>query len=167
MARVIKSKTKKRRWQDIAKEAQDYRDASIARVTPEVPHLPANLPKNVMNIPRELLSQEEAQITEAAPEVLLQLMASGQLSATAVCTAFLRRAGLAQRLVRIIILNRIDSNHLNHCRRPTALQSFYQNGRFHALSTWTTTLPNMDDPLVLSTVYPLASRSTLVWRAYP
>ncbi|PVF95671.1 amidase [Serendipita vermifera] len=102
MARVVRSKAKKRGWQDIAKEAQDYRDASIARVTPEIPHPPVNLPKNVMGIPRELLSQNEIQITETVPEVLLQLMASGQLSVTTVCTAFLRRAGLAQRLTNCV-----------------------------------------------------------------
>lgn len=86
-------------WQDIAKEAQEYRDASIARIKPDVPQIPTQLPKNVINIPRELLPHLEILITESPPEDLLRMLASRELSATAVCTAFLRRAGLAQRLV--------------------------------------------------------------------
>jgi amidase len=89
----------KRPWQDIAQEAQAYRDASITRVRPDVPQLPLNLPKNVLNIPRNTLSEGEIHITEAAPENLLSMLASGELTATAVTTAFLRRAGLAQKLV--------------------------------------------------------------------
>lgn len=86
-------------WQHTAQEAQEYRDASIARVQPEVPQLPPNLPPNVINIPGETLSQDEIQITETPPEDLLGLLASGGLTATIVTKAFLRRAGLAQKLV--------------------------------------------------------------------
>ncbi len=100
MARITKAKPK-RPWQDIAKEAQDYRDASVARVKPDVPQLPKNLPNNVINIPGETLSRKEVQITETPVEDLLSLLASGKLTAITVTTAFLRRAGLAQRLVRL------------------------------------------------------------------
>jgi amidase len=95
----VKVVKRKRPWQDIAQEAQRYRDASIARVWPDLPQLPENLAKNVTEIPGTILSQEEVQITEMPPEGLLSALASGDLTAVAVTTAFLRRAGLAQKLV--------------------------------------------------------------------
>ena len=98
MAQNVKPK-QKRQWQDIAQEAQVYRDASIARVKPDVPQLSKSLPKNVVHIPRNALSEEEIRITETAPEDLLGMLASGELTATTVTTTFLRRAGLAQKLV--------------------------------------------------------------------
>jgi hypothetical protein len=98
MARVIKKKPK-RPWQDVAKEAQDYRDASVARVKPDVPQLPKNLPNNVINILGEALTPEERQITETSTEDLLNILSCGKLTATTVTSAFLRRAGLAQKLV--------------------------------------------------------------------
>lgn len=95
----VKVVKRKRPWQDIAQEAQQYRDASIARVWPDLPQLPENLAKNVTEIPGTVLSQEEVQITEMPPECLLSVLASGDLTAVAVTTAFLRRASLAQKLV--------------------------------------------------------------------
>ena len=90
---------RKRPWQDIAQEAQQYRDASIARVRPELPQLPENLPKDVTKIPAAVLSREEVHITAMSPEDLLRVLAAGEVTAVAVTTAFLRRAGLAQKLV--------------------------------------------------------------------
>jgi hypothetical protein len=98
MAQASKRK-KKKPWRDISREAQQYRDASIARVQPELPQLPENLPKNVTRIPGTLLACEEIKITGMLPEDLLGVLASGELTAVAVTTAFLRRAGLAQKLV--------------------------------------------------------------------
>ena len=92
------SKGGKRHWQEIALEAQEYRDRSISRVQPSIPD-PEIIPKNVMNLPRELLTEEEIHITELLPEDLLSVLASGEKTATAVTKAFLRCAGLAQRLV--------------------------------------------------------------------
>lgn len=89
----------KRSWQQIAKEAQEYRDASIGRVEPAVPAVPKELPLNRTEIPKYLLSTEEVVITETAPEDLVGSLSSGKLTSTAVITAFLRRAGLAQALV--------------------------------------------------------------------
>ena len=86
-------------WQDIAREAQDHRDQTIAAIQPEISNVPTELPLNVTNIPRQLLSAEELEITEQATEELLPKLASGKLSAIAVTHAFLRRAGLAQKLV--------------------------------------------------------------------
>ena len=90
---------RKRPWQDIAQEAQQYRDASIARVLPELPQLPENFPKDVTKMSAAVLSREEIYITGMSPEDLLSVVASGEVTAMAVTTAFLRRAGLAQKLV--------------------------------------------------------------------
>lgn len=86
-------------WQDIAKEAQDYRDASISRVKPAVPVVPEDLPLDRTDVPKYLLATEEVVITQTAPEDLVHSLAIGKLTSTAVTTAFLRRAGLAQALV--------------------------------------------------------------------
>jgi hypothetical protein len=98
MARTIGEK-RKRSWQDVAQEAQEYRDATVDRVLPGAPLLPKDLPRNVINIPSKVLSQNELYITETPPEDLLSKLAGGELTATSVTTAFLRRASLAQKLV--------------------------------------------------------------------
>jgi amidase len=86
-------------WQEIAKIAQDLRDSSIAGVRPTVPDVPSELPLNVSQLPGELLSRAEIIITESTPEQLLGALAAGKLTSTEVTNAFLRRAGLAQKLV--------------------------------------------------------------------
>jgi amidase len=98
MPRTTKAKPK-RPWQNVVQEAQNYRDASLARVQPSIPETPAQLPRNVMGIPRVALEPDEVRITELPIEVLLDLLASGKVTATTVTKAFLRRAGLAQKLV--------------------------------------------------------------------
>ena len=115
---------KKRRWQDIAQEAQEYRDASIARVQPNLAQLPENLPKDVTKIPGTVLSRKEVQITEMPPEDLLRVLASGELTAVAVTTAFLRRAALAQKLV-CSEGGPIMLTVLTQTCRPTVLQSSF------------------------------------------
>ena len=89
-------------WQDIAKIAQDHRDASIRRVEPPIPNVPDQLPLDRTDIPKYLLSTEEAVITQTAPEDLVAYLASGKYTSTAVITAFLRRAGIAQGLANCI-----------------------------------------------------------------
>ncbi len=91
----------KRHWQDIAKEAQDYRDASINRVEPAVPAVPEVLLQDRTVVPKDLLSAEEILITQTAPEDLLNSLASGKFTSTTVIKAFLRRAGVAQALVSL------------------------------------------------------------------
>jgi hypothetical protein len=87
-----------RSWQETAKIAQDVRDESIAQVLPTIPAVPAELPKNVTGIPRTLLSKGEVALTEQNPEELLQALATGAVSSSTVTLAFLRRAGIAQKL---------------------------------------------------------------------
>src|SRR3954447_12311371 len=86
-------------WQEIAQIAQDLRDKSIEQVKPTIPGVPSKLPLNVSKLPGELLSKAEISITETSPESLLDLLASGEVTSTEVTNAFLRRAGLAQKLV--------------------------------------------------------------------
>lgn len=92
-----------RSWQEVAAIAQDHRDRSIAQIKPTVPDVPLNLPTNVTKLPQELLSNAEIAITESSPENLLSSLASGERSSTEVTIAFLRRAGLAQKLVSSIL----------------------------------------------------------------
>jgi amidase len=96
----ISKPTPKRPWQEIAKEARDYRDKTIAQLSPSIPNAPSTLPKNVISIPAQILEPEEVRITSLLPEELLKLLFSGQLSAVEVTTAYLRRAALSQHLVR-------------------------------------------------------------------
>lgn len=93
-------------WQEVAKLAQEARDKSVALVQPPVPDVPADLPLNVTEIPKQLLTPSEIEITETPPEALVQKLASGELTSVAVITAFLRRAGLAQKLVNLELMNR-------------------------------------------------------------
>ncbi|KAL8637989.1 MAG: hypothetical protein Q9228_004813 [Teloschistes exilis] len=117
-----------RSWQETAKIAQDLRDASISRVEPPVPDVPSVLPRDVKDIPKQLLTKEEVLITEALAEDLLPVLASGKLTSISVTNAFLRRAGLAQKLTNCITellpedaLSRakyLDSYYAKH-KRPT------------------------------------------------
>lgn len=95
MATVIESRS----WQDVVKVARDHRDASIGRIEPPLPQVPVELPLNVSRIPRQLLSEKEIKITETTTENLVSWLASGVISSSQVTNAFLRRAGIAQRLV--------------------------------------------------------------------
>jgi amidase len=87
-------------WKSVAKEAQDYRDRSIAAVQPAISDLPAELPRDVSGLPRLLLTDHEIWITQSSPEDLVELLSRGQLSSTSVTKSFLRRAALAQKVVR-------------------------------------------------------------------
>ncbi|EXJ95962.1 hypothetical protein A1O1_01087 [Capronia coronata CBS 617.96] len=91
-------------WQEVAKQAQLLRDKSIDQIQPPVPEVPspAELPLNVTSIPRKLLDEAELKITESPPEELLKSLASGELSSVDVTTAFLRRAGIAQKLTNCV-----------------------------------------------------------------
>ena len=87
-------------WQVIAQTAQARRERSIGAVQPPIPVIPTELPLSVIHIPATLLSAREVEITESKPEGLIAALASGSLTAREVTGAFLRRAGLAQGLVR-------------------------------------------------------------------
>lgn len=86
-------------WQQAAESARQYCENTITRVEPPVPGVPNALPLNVTRIPNELLSPREVLITELPPERLLEELSSGRLRSVEVTTAYLRRAGIAHRLV--------------------------------------------------------------------
>ena len=86
-------------WKEVAREAQRYRDSTIARIQPPVPEKPIETPKNVFDTLRSFLSPEEIEITELSPQALLERLRTRRLAAVVVTNAFLRRAGVAQRLV--------------------------------------------------------------------
>ena len=87
-------------WEDVARDAQKHRDGTLDAVEPPLPPLPSDISHNVIDIPRHILSNEEVKITETPVLKLLQLLATGEVTATAVTSAFLRRAAVAQKLVR-------------------------------------------------------------------
>ena len=90
------------RWQEIAVSAQKHRDRTIDNVTPPLPPLPPIISHNVTDVPRQLLSEDEIQITETPASDLIQLLARGEIKAAIVAMAFLRRAALAQKLVNCV-----------------------------------------------------------------
>jgi len=104
MASSSKSNSK-RPWQEIAKEAEDHRRASLTKVAPGLPaaferiQFSESLPQNSMDVPGKALHPKDFQITRKLPEELVKLLATGDLTSVDVTTAFLRRAVLAQRLV--------------------------------------------------------------------
>ena len=88
-----------RPWQDIAKERETHRNEAVNQLQPPLPHVPHDLPVNVTKLPLSLLSAQEVRITETPTEDLLAALASAKLTSVEVTNAFLRRAGLAQKLV--------------------------------------------------------------------
>ena len=90
----------KRHWEEVAQEAQAYRDASIARLDLDLSSIPTPLPRNVLSIPAQVLSADDIEITKLKTEELLALLANGLLGAETVVTAFLHRAAVAQKVVR-------------------------------------------------------------------
>lgn len=87
-------------WHAIARDAQRYRDATVDAVEPSLPSLPDGLSHNVIDFTGRTLSHEEVVLTQTPPTELLELLATSKVTATAVATAFLRRAAIAKKLVR-------------------------------------------------------------------
>ena len=100
-------------WQEVAADRQAYRDASIARLTPALPDIPS-IPLNAIPLAKQILTAAEVKITETTVEELVPKLATGELKATDVVKAFLRRAGVAQRAVGIPIPCAIPASK---CRR--------------------------------------------------
>jgi len=90
-------------WQEVAADRQTYRDATINAVMPLLPPV-TDVPLNTIPIAKKILTTSELQITESTVEQLIPKLADGSLSAVEVANAFLRRAGLAQKLVYARIL---------------------------------------------------------------
>ena len=140
----------RRNWEETAKIAQDLRDRSIADVEPAIPAVPSELPKNVISLPRVLLSEAEVSLTEKSPESLLAELATGAISSSAVTLAFLRRAGLAQKLAstpREVVLALLTHG------RPIVSQSFFLQRLLNVQNISMIISRNIRSRLVLFTVY--------------
>lgn len=85
--------------QALIAQARKLRDDSLAAVTPPLASISEPQPKNVTNIAKDVLTEEELRITGYDAPQLIELMKSKQLTCEAVTRAFLRRAALAQVLV--------------------------------------------------------------------
>lgn len=88
-------------WIQVAEEAQAYRQASIDRCQSITQEVAAQIgdsldSTNLSGISKKVLSSEELEITESLPEDLQSALAGKKYSATAVTTAFLKRAVVAQ-----------------------------------------------------------------------
>lgn len=86
-------------WQNIALKKQEHRNKSIAKITPSIPDVPHELPRDVTGVPNTLLDAREVEITERSTEALASALALGELTSVEVTKAFLRRAAIAQKLV--------------------------------------------------------------------
>ena len=100
------------KWEDVARQVQEHRAATIAEVRPQIPDIPKTLPLNVTSIPRDLLSSREVEITESTTESLVKNLATGQLTSREVTTAFLRRAGIAQGLASYCLSDHTMASNL-------------------------------------------------------
>lgn len=98
----IAKKSSKRAWAEIAEEAQNHRDTTIAALSLTAPRVPASLPKDVLHLPEQLLDPSNLAITTLLPEELLQSLLAGRLSAVQVTTAYLQRAAVAQGLTNCL-----------------------------------------------------------------
>lgn len=89
-------------WQVITLKKQNHREKSIAKVTPSIPDIPDQLPRDVTGVPKNLLDGREVDITERSTEALVSALAVGELTSVEVTRAFLRRAAIAQKLVNCV-----------------------------------------------------------------
>ena len=90
-------------WEEKAKSARDYRDATLAKVEPPLPSLPDQLPLSSQELPKEFLTPREYELTQNYDAVeLLQMLRSKKVSSEELTRAFLRRAVLAQYAVCLL-----------------------------------------------------------------
>ena len=84
-------------WEQKAQSVRDYRDASLAKVDPPLDFRNSDLPSSSKNLPKQLLTSREYEITECYNvSALLEKLRSRAFSAEEVTRAFLRRAAIAQ-----------------------------------------------------------------------
>ncbi|KAB8298765.1 hypothetical protein EYC80_000940 [Monilinia laxa] len=88
-------------WQEVAKDRQRHRDETISAVEPTIPEI-TDVPLNTLSVAKQVLTADELKITEATVEDLVAKLAKGELSSIQVASAFLRRAGLAQKMTNCI-----------------------------------------------------------------
>lgn len=91
-------KASNKMWKQIAQEAQALRDETLAKVGVTI-EIPAQLSRNVTDIPDRVLSASSARITSLAPQEIITLASERKISAQQIVQAFLERAIAAQNLV--------------------------------------------------------------------
>lgn len=91
-------------WQEKVAWAQALRDNSLAKVTPALENVPAELPPNSQKLPHELLTEREIELTQnyTAIELIAQLQ-SRKLTSEELTRAFLRRAAVAHIAVSFLL----------------------------------------------------------------
>ncbi|KAI9741783.1 MAG: hypothetical protein M1834_000169 [Cirrosporium novae-zelandiae] len=90
-------------WQDKAQSARDYRDATLAKVEPPLNGFPNPLPLSSQELPRQLLTPREYELTQNYEiSELLEMLRSKKLSSEDLTRAFLRRAAIAAKATNCI-----------------------------------------------------------------
>jgi len=87
-------------WQEVAADRQKHRDATISALDPPLPEIKDVL-LNTIPLAKQVLTAEEIEITETLVEDLVVQLGKGEINCATVTKAFLRRAGLAQKAVRL------------------------------------------------------------------
>ena len=84
-------------WEEKARKERERRDAELAKVEPPLSFAKEKLPLNSQDLPQQLLTPREYEITQNNNvATLLHKLQTWELSAEEVTRAFLRRAAIAQ-----------------------------------------------------------------------
>lgn len=113
-------------WEDQAAWARAKRTASLAKVKPKLTGIPEPdaLPQNSRDLPRDVLTPREIELTENYGIAdLLALLRERKVTVEEVTRAFLRRAALAHAAVRRELTLAL-SHRLADMYRPTASSNF-------------------------------------------
>lgn len=90
-------------WQEKAQSVRDYRDTTLAKVEPPLAELPASLPLNSQDLPKQFLTEREYELTQNHDAIaLLEMLRSKKVTSEELTRAFLRRAAFAQKAVNCV-----------------------------------------------------------------
>ncbi|KAK2804025.1 hypothetical protein FQN51_002554 [Onygenales sp. PD_10] len=90
-------------WEERAQAVRDYRDATLAKVDPPLAPLPDPLPLSSKDLPKQLLTAREYELTENYDAIaLLRMLRNKEVSSEELTRAFLRRAAIAQYAVNCV-----------------------------------------------------------------
>lgn len=98
MAPVIVTSASGATWDEVAKDRQRHRDETIAAIEPPLPSI-ESIPQYTIPVAKEVLTAREIELTETTVEDLVGKLSTGEWTSLEVTKAFLRRAGLAGKLV--------------------------------------------------------------------
>ncbi|KGQ01950.1 hypothetical protein PAAG_11341 [Paracoccidioides lutzii Pb01] len=87
-------------WEVKAQTVRDYRDATLAKVDPPLGPLPNPLPMSSLDLPKQLLTAREYELTQNYDAIaLLRMLRTKEATSEELTRAFLRRAAIAQHAV--------------------------------------------------------------------